>query len=243
MAIISFIISLLSGVIGITLGVIFAYIIANRGRRFEAALSGFTGGLMLSIIYIDVLPEAFNHAGLWLSLLGIFIGVIILLWIEGIIDKKLTKNHTKQLKNSYLKTAMLISIALAFHNIPEGIAIGSLLSYSLHKGLKFGMIITIHNIPEGMMIAIPMKKSDISIIKNIFISFAISLFMGIGGFIGCILSSVSNVFMAISLGVAAGIMLYITCSEILIKCSNKWKGRSVIISLIIGTLIGIIISY
>ncbi|MFP4697460.1 MAG: ZIP family metal transporter [Eubacteriales bacterium] len=197
---------------------------------------------MLSIIYIDILPEAFNHSGLWITLSGIMIGILFLILAEAIIQKRLPQKQ-ETLEASYFKTALLISIALAFHNIPEGIAIGSLISKSMTKGLKFGIVITLHNIPEGLMIAMPFKKTGVSSKKIFFISLIISLFMGIGGYLGCWLSSVSDTFMAMSLGIAGGIMLYITCGEILLKSSEKWKGRTVIISVIIGVLMGIIITY
>lgn len=241
--IIAMFISLLSGVIGISCGIIIAYVIANRGNRFEGILSGFTGGLMLSIIYIDVLPEAFLHSGLWTTMIGVLLGIIFVFVSENIIDTRMNSYNVSALESSYLKTALLISIALAFHNIPEGIAIGALLSNYFSKGIKFGIVITIHNIPEGLMIAIPLKKIGISFKKVILISLGISFFMGLGGYLGYILSSVSSVFMSISLGLAGGIMLYITCGEILLKCTEKWKGRTVIVGVIIGALLGIVISY
>ena len=237
---IAFSISLISGLIGITIGVVSAYSISNRGKRFEGAISGFTGGLMMSIVYIDILPEAFDHSGLWVTIIGLLLGIIFITYVDNKIDSKINKERKT---SNYIKTALLITIGLALHNIPEGIAIGSLLSYSMVKGLKFGILITIHNIPEGLMIAVPLKKTGASLKKVIFISFAISFFMGFGGYIGYVLSSISSDFIAISLGIAGGIMLYITCSEILMKCSDKWKGRSVILSVVVGILVGIVISY
>jgi ZIP family zinc transporter len=233
----------LSGVLGLTIGALTAYGIANRGNRFEGMLSGFTGGLMLSIIYIDVLPEAFGRAGLWVPLLGVIGGIVTVVIAEEIIQSKIPNRKKESLEVGYLRTALIIAIALAFHNIPEGIAIGSLISDAVRKGLKFGIVITIHNIPEGMLIAIPFKKTGVSTRKMVFICFVISLFMGIGGYLGFVFSSASEIFMSVSLGVAAGIMLFITCGEILLKSSEKWKGRSVIASLVLGLILGIIISY
>ncbi|TCT14325.1 ZIP family zinc transporter [Natranaerovirga pectinivora] len=243
MAIIALVIGLFSGLIGLTIGVISAYSVSNRGSRFEGILTGFTGGLMLSIIYIDILPEAFSKSGLWVTFSGIVLGMLLFLLVEAVVHKKLVNKKMGSVEKGYKKTAYMIAIALAFHNIPEGIAVGSLISDSVIKGLKFGIVITMHNIPEGFIIAMPFKKSGVTLPKIMILSVVISLFMGIGGYFGFLFSSSSDVFMAMSLGIAGGIMLYVTCGEILMKSSEKWKGRSVVVSVILGVLVGILISY
>ncbi|TCK92404.1 ZIP family zinc transporter [Natranaerovirga hydrolytica] len=237
------IIGFFSGLIGLTIGTTTAYSVTNRGNRCESMITGFTGGLMLSIIYIDILPEAFSQSGLKTTLIGMLIGIFFLQIVEYVVNLKLTRKVKNKLELGYKKTAFMIAIALALHNIPEGLAIGSLVSDNIYKGLKFGLVITMHNIPEGFIIASPFKKSNVPLRKIIYLSLGISFFMGISGYFGYILSSASKVFMSISLGMAGGIMLYVTCGEILMKSLEKWKGKSVILSVILGIIIGIIISY
>ena len=52
-------------------------------------------------------------------------------------------------KNNLLKTGIIVSIGLAIHNFPEGLAIGSGFEASLKLGLSLAIAICFHDIPEG----------------------------------------------------------------------------------------------
>ena len=72
-------------------------------------------------------------------------------------DNNLTNNKNKMLKkenksqiekNNLLKTGIIVSIGLAIHNFPEGLAIGSGFEASLKLGLSLAIAICFHDIPE-----------------------------------------------------------------------------------------------
>lgn len=54
-----------------------------------------------------------------------------------------TKNE-----NTLLKTGIIVSIGLALHNFPEGLAIGSGFGASLKLGYSLALAILLHDIPE-----------------------------------------------------------------------------------------------
>ncbi len=53
-------------------------------------------------------------------------------------------------KNNLLKTGIIVSIGLAIHNFPEGLAIGSGYEASVRLGLSLAIAICFHDIPEGI---------------------------------------------------------------------------------------------
>src|SRR5690554_6919623 len=78
------IIGTLVGVVGTGLGGLISLVIVKPSSRFLGVLLGITSGLMLSVVTFDLLPEAYNIAGLGIEILGILLGVLIILFIEGL---------------------------------------------------------------------------------------------------------------------------------------------------------------
>ncbi|MCT4543123.1 MAG: ZIP family metal transporter [Vallitalea sp.] len=237
----SFLIGSGTGLIGLSIGLLLTYRLSNKGEKFEGVMLAFTAGLMLSIVCFELLPKAFDIGGLYVGLIGIGIGILFVILLEDYIDK--SDRINENIDTIYFNRAILISIAFMVHNIPEGIAIGSMISLSISEGLRFAFAILIHNIPEGMIIALPLIKSRVKLPYIILIIFTISLSMGLGGIAGLSLSQISKECISLSLAVAGGIMLYITSGEIIVKSMNHWKGRSITLSIILGVILGIVLSY
>ena len=59
-------------------------------------------------------------------------------------------NKSKNTTNSLLKTGIIVSIGLAIHNFPEGLAIGSGFEASIKLGLSLALAICLHDVPEGI---------------------------------------------------------------------------------------------
>ena len=65
-------------------------------------------------------------------------------------SKKFNKKQKKYAEsNDLLKTGIIVSIGLAIHNFPEGLAIGSGFEASMRLGLGLAIAICLHDIPEG----------------------------------------------------------------------------------------------
>ena len=67
-------------------------------------------------------------------------------------EKELSNNKSLNVedktKSNLLKTGIIVSIGLAIHNFPEGLAIGSGFEASLKLGLSLAIAICFHDIPE-----------------------------------------------------------------------------------------------
>ena len=109
---------------------------------------------------------------------------------------------------------IIISIGLAIHNFPEGLAIGSGFESSLKLGLSLAIAICLHDIPEGISMAVPMKNGGMKISKVIYYVVLSGITTGIGAFFGAIVGSISESVIAICLSFAAGAMLYIVSRRI-----------------------------
>lgn len=234
-------IGLFFGTFGTTIGGIIGVKFKNPSKKFLSFILSFASGLMLAIVCFDLLPEAFNLTNLPTVFLGILLGIIMMIICDLLVDKKFNNsNKFKQNKNDLLKTGIIVSIGLALHNFPEGLAIGSGFGASIKLGLSLAIAICLHDIPEGISMAVPMKNGGIKKGKVIFYVVLSGITTGIGAFFGSIIGEISQSVIAMCLAFAAGAMIYIVSGELTPEANSLYKGRMSAIGSILGLLIGIL---
>ena len=138
------------GTFGTTLGGIIGIFMKRSSNKFLSFVLSFASGLMMAIICFDLIPEALEISEILQVLIGIGIGVITMMFCDVLVDKKFnSKPAKKKANNDLLKTGIIVSIGLAIHNFPEGLAIGSGFGASIKLGLSLAIAICLHDIPEG----------------------------------------------------------------------------------------------
>lgn len=236
------IIGSLVGILGTGLGGLFALFIVKPSSRFVGVLLGITSGIMLSIVTFDLLPESYNISGLSTEILGIFLGVGTVALLEGFYPIINNSKASSNAKSGFLKTGLLLGIAIAIHNLPEGLAIGSGYMLTTKMGITMALVIALHNFPEGLAMALPLKLSGSSGFKVILFTVLAGIPTGIGAFIGAVLGGLSNFFIGLCLAFAGGTMLYITCGEMIPSAKDLHKGRASALGIVVGFIIGLVIS-
>lgn len=233
-------IGFLCGMIGTGLGGLLTLFLKNPTKRFMAVLLGFTSGIMISVVCFDLLPEAFGMGGVFLSLVGIVLGVGMILGVEQLIPERISHKYSDSF--DFVRSGILLGIGIAIHNFPEGLAVGSGFAASDYLGLGLAIVIGLHDMPEGIAMAAPLKMGGINRLKILIYTILAGIPMGLGAFIGEMLGEISHTFICLCLSFAGGAMLYITCGELIPKTQNIYKGRISTIGMIVGIICGIIIS-
>ena len=229
------------GTFGTTLGGILGIIIKKDSNKFLSFILSFASGLMMAIICFDLIPEALGITNLGIVLLGILLGICMMIFCDLLISKKFSYKKVKSKDKGLLTTGIIVSIGLAIHNFPEGLAIGSGFEASLKLGLSLALAICLHDIPEGISMAVPMKNGGIGKFKVIFYVFLSGVTTGIGAFVGAIIGQISQTVIAMCLSFAAGAMLYIVSGELIPESNQLYHGRMTAIGNIIGFLIGMFV--
>ncbi|HEG2675888.1 TPA: zinc transporter ZupT [Campylobacter jejuni] len=149
--------------------------------------------------------------------------------------EKLHQINTKALK----RTGIFTALAIAIHNFPEGFAtfISSLDNLTL--GIAIAIAVAIHNIPEGLAVSLPIYHAT-GDKKKAFIYSALSGFAEpLGAFVGALilLPFISDLTLAISFAVIAGIMVFISLDELLPAAKTYDKAHDSLYGLIAGMMI------
>ncbi len=226
------------GTFGTTLGGFIGILINKNSNKFLSFILSFASGLMMAVICFDLIPEALEISNVCSVVLGVIIGVASMIFCDVLVQKFFNKKSYKT-NNNLLKTGIIVSIGLAIHNFPEGLAIGSGFEASLKLGLGLAIAICLHDIPEGISMAVPMKNGGMNKLKVIFYVVLSGVTTGVGAFFGAIVGSISQTVISICLSFAAGAMLYIVSGELVPEANSLYKGRMSAIGNMIGFIIGI----
>lgn len=225
---------------GILSGILFSFIVNKRNQRFKGTAFGFIGGLMIAIVCFDLIPEAIQASNIYISSVGIILGLILSVLLDG----KLEFDHipiTTSKNNRFLKSGIFMAIAIGIHHAPMGFALGSLLSTNPTKGIHLALVIILHGIPEGLALGLFFNESKVGIFSLVIISIITSIPMGLGTILGGLISEISPAIISLILALTGGMILYIIYSETLPNARETWKGRLSTIGIVMGFLVGILI--
>ena len=231
---------LVSGLIGTGIGGLSAFFIKNVSNRIMSTILEFSAGLMTSVVCFELLPEALKLGGTIYTFAGVLSGIIVIIMIENFLkNSQIFKNGAQ---SGLLKAGVLMAIAIALHNFPEGFAVGSGFEASLSLGVTITAVIIIHDIPEGIAMAVPMRAGGLSKSKAFTYTLLSGVPMGLGALLGAALGEISSMLTASCLGFAAGAMLYIVYAELVPESKKLYLGRLSSLGNVIGILCGIIVS-
>lgn len=228
------IIGLFFGTFGTTLGGIIGVSFKNISSKFLSFILAVASGLMLAIVSFELIPEACNISGELTVIAGIIMGIVVMIMCDITVKNKLYRRKV----DTILQTGIIISIGLALHNIPEGLAIGTGCENSIKLGLSLAISIAVHDIPEGISMAVPMKKGGMKTQKILIYVILSGITTGIGAFFGAIIGNISDSVISICLSFAAGAMLYIISGELTPEYSKLDNGKVSTFGNILGFLLG-----
>jgi len=231
---------MLAGVVGTGAGGLVSVFMGKPSSRFTGTILAFAAGVMLSIVFLELIEEAIDFSGYLAAIIGLSLGM----GVFYLLDHYLPHHHPVTPEDihlgGYLKKGTLLALGIGLHNFPEGLAIGSGFIGSTELGITLAVLIGLHNIPEGMAVAAPLRAGGYSYLKVVAITALAGAPMGVGAFIGAAISSISPLVLGLSLGFAAGAMLYIVCDELIPDAYKSAGAHLSILGIFCGTVLGIL---
>lgn len=224
----------LGSILGLVGGVVFMY---NKklSRILEQNSVPFAAGVLLTVSFLGLIPEAVEHAGeqAYLIILISFFTVFI---FEKVIFE--IHHHDDGHQHSDIKSSVIfVIIGDTVHNLIDGLTIGASFLVSPTFGLATAFSTFLHEVPHevgdfGILLKANWKKNKVILVN---------LCSALATFLGAYLiyfTEVSDILIGFMLSISAGIFLYLGAidflPQIVEKGSNKLKN---IFPLVLGALI------
>ena len=203
--------------------------------KLERALTGFAAGVMVAASVWSLLIPSMNHAEYMGSLsfvpavTGFLLGIFFLLLLDRIIPHlHLNSEQAEGPKSSLGKNTMMV-LAVALHNLPEGMAVGVVyagyaagnMSVSLMGALVLSIGIAIQNFPEGAIISMPLRAAGMKKSKAFLYGVISGAVEPIGALLTILLSGIITPALPYFLSFAAGAMIYVVSNELIPKAKSR----------------------
>ena len=212
------------------------------------SLLGAAAGVILAATAFSLLVPGLHYGDLLWTGKGVYIvsvGMMIGAFFLHYADKQLPHIHFDSLSEENLdslKKVWLFIIAITIHNFPEGMSVGvSFGSGDIKNGLVLAGAISLQNIPEGLAVALPLVGLGYNKWKAVGIATLTGLVEPIGGLLGVTMVSVFEPILPISMGFAAGAMLFVISEEIIPQTHSQGRSRYATFSLMTGFIVMMIL--
>lgn len=225
------IITAIAGVVGTGLGGVIGVLFTRNSEKIVSLLLSFAGGVMLSIVCLDLLsdaigqvPDSVGHVFFVVAMTAVGFGLIYLL--NALVDRK-TNPEVKHIDKDHPKTADQLSELIHSDHYEEHRK-----EYEQTKGQKsrrqlflaglvMAFAIALHNFPEGMVIGASYASDEAT--------------GGIGGLAAAIIIGLHNIpeGMAVSVPLVAGGMRKVKASLL-----TAVTGAPTILGAMLGYFLG-----
>lgn len=234
------VIGFLVGISGTVFGGLVIYRF-GEGRTRQSGLMGFSGGIMVAVVLLDLWPEALHYGGWLPATVGTGLGVIIIRYFETVM--RLFSWYERRNFSKSTKLGLLMGMGIGAHNFPEGVALGTMFIANplIHYWGGLGVLMALHNIPEGMVMASALKLGKVRFSKIVAALFLVEIPMAVGAMFGAFIGRISGWSASLALGFAGGAMIFLVLKELLPMAQKMagllWTGLGFIIGFGLGVVL------
>ncbi|OAI83783.1 ZIP family metal transporter [Pseudomonas putida] len=234
----------LAGFSATALGAVLAVILREVSSRTQDVMLGFAAGMMLaassfSLILpgLDAAREITGNGPLaaLTVVVGMGLGVLLMLGLDRFTPHEHESTGPCGPQSERINRVWLFVLAITLHNLPEGMAIGvSFTNGDLNVGLPLTSAIAIQDIPEGLAVALALRATGLSSLKAALVAIGSGVMEPIGAVIGLGISSGFALAYPVSMGLAAGAMIFVVSHEVIPETHRNGHQTSATLGLMGG---------
>jgi ZIP family zinc transporter len=234
----AFLLTLLAGLASGAGGLVIMFSKLTNTKFLSVCLS-FSAGVMLYVAFAEILLESFKAlendygegTGYLIATMAFFAGIIIMAVIDKFLPHADEVIESNEGKKGLKRTGIMTAVAIAIHNLPEGLITFMAAMYDPVTGIAVAIAIIIHNVPEGISTAAPIYFSTDSKAKALLVSACAGLTQPLGALIAWLLlrnvfDDIESVF-GIAFAAVSGIMVFVAIHELLPAAQKYGKHHLV----------------
>ena len=246
------------------LGASLVFLFKNSSRKILDISLGFTGGVMIAASFWSLLSPAINYVEMqnemglssipsWIPpAIGFFLGALFLFGLDKIIPHLhiyAKREEAEGVQTNWRKTILLV-LAIALHNIPEGLAVGVAFGalsspeltgmnevFSIGAAIALAIGIGIQNFPEGFAVSMPLRRQGVSRWKSWKWGQMSAIVEPIFAVIGATIVMQVLPILPYALSFAAGAMIFIVVEEVVPESQRGGHTDLATMGLIIGFIV------
>lgn len=235
--------SLVAG-LGTGVGALAVFARRTWSRGAQRLMLALAGGVMLSAAFFSLLLPALTlvrfRGGSELAAVstvggGLILGAVMLWLVHAFVPHEHFTKGREGLMDIHLGRNWLFVLAIALHNIPEGLSVG--VAYgggAVSTGYAVTLGIALQNLPEGLAVAAALINDGMPRSRAFMIAMLTGLVEPLGGLLGAIAVSLSAALLPWGLAFAAGTMLFIVSGEILPETHRQGAESSSTFAVMFG---------
>ncbi|MDQ3803879.1 MAG: ZIP family metal transporter [Acidobacteriota bacterium] len=214
-------------------------------ERTQDVLMGFSAGVMLAATCFSLLGPALRLAsegsesrlapGLGVGACVLAGGAFLHLCNRSIPHEHFVKGREGGPTSAHLKRIWLFVLAIALHNFPEGLAVGSGAG-SLDPNLAAPILvgIALQDIPEGFVVAVALTGVQYTRGQALFVAFVTGVVEAAAALLGYAATSQAQGVLPWALALSGGAMLYVISDEMIPESHRKEFAQEATAGLMAG---------
>lgn len=228
-----------------SLGALPAIMLRFLSPRSQNLLLGFSAGVMLAATSFSLIQPSLELAmlnnddklvGAVLTGGSLLFGALLLYICNRFIPHEhFTSGREGGFTGVQLKRIWLFVFAIALHNLPEGLAVGSGVgSHDFKLALPILVGIGLQDVPEGFVVAAALLSVGYSKWESVGVAVLTGILEAVAALIGFLVTSLAAALLPFALAFAGGAMLYVVVDEMVPEMKQRGPMGEASAGLLVG---------
>src|ERR687898_749450 len=196
-------------------------------RRWLGASNAIAAGLMLAASF-GLIYEGVAY-GLWRALLGVVLGLGFIVLTRALLQHEEHPVVFAQMGNLDARKALLIVGVMTLHSFTEGVAVGVSFGGGEAFGLFISLALAVHNIPEGLAISLVLVPRGVGVGRAVLWSIFSSVPQPLMAIPAFLFVEIFQPFLPVGLGFAGGAMIWMVFSELVPDALEETSANLVVV--------------